>query len=258
MSIMKILCIDVGNTSVHYGIAEKQTVTESGHFPTNPSQSKLSQIFREAFEHLFPKTDGISFCSVVPKFNEPLLNYLRLTNLPIFHLTHTNCKGLKLAYPRPEEIGQDRLANAIAAQTYYSVPAVIIDMGTAVTLDIISNAGYEGGIIAPGLEMMTRYLHEQTALLPKLDESDLLQVEGAIGKSTLHAMQLGVAVGFSGMLEALLKKVFAELKHRNSSKPIVLSTGGSTANLIRKWEQKSLFVKDLTLIGLAAIFEHTR
>lgn len=255
---MKVLCIDVGNTSIHYGIVEKQTATESGHFPTEQLRSEHSPSFSKALAPLLPKVDGISFCSVVPQLDEQLLDCFRSTDRPVFHLTHLNCHGLELAYPKPEEIGQDRLANAIAVQAYYGVPAVIIDMGTAVTLDIVSSAGYEGGIIAPGLALMTRYLHEQTALLPRLDESDLLQVEGAIGKSTLHAMQLGVAVGFSGMLEALLKKVFAELKRRNSSEPIVLSTGGSTANLVKEWRQKSLFVKDLTLIGLAAVFERTQ
>ena len=255
---MNILCIDVGNTSIHYGIVAKQTVTASGHFPTERVRSESSRSLFEALAPLLPKVDGISFCSVVPQFDKPILDHLQASNLPIFHLTHQNCHGLELAYPKPEEIGQDRLANAIAAQEYYGVPAVIIDLGTAVTLDIVSSAGYEGGIIAPGLAVMTRYLHEQTALLPRLEEDDLIQVEGAIGKSTLHAMQLGVAIGFSGMLEALLERVIAELKSRNATKPIILSTGGSTANLIKEWEQKSLFVKDLTLIGLSAAFQRTR
>ena len=150
---------------------------------------------------------------------------------------------LELAYPKPAEIGQDRIANAIAVQEYHGVPAIILDMGTAVTFDIITSAGYEGGIIAPGLAVMTRYLHEQTALLPELSEADLLNVEGAIGKSTVHAMKLGVAIGFSGMVDALLARVLAELKARGEAEPVVLSTGGSIANLTQDWAQKSLFVE---------------
>ena len=254
---MKILCIDVGNTRIHYGIVEGQTVSKTGHFHTNHFLSGSYESFSTALATILAKVEGISFCSVVPKINEHLLNYLQSTGLPVFQLTHLNCHGLKLAYPNPGEIGQDRLANAIAAQQYYSIPAIILDMGTAVTLDIVSNAGYEGGIIAPGLAVMTNYLHEQTALLPKLNENDLLQVEGAIGKSTLHAMQLGVAIGFSGMLDALLTRVFTELQNRDGVSPIVLSTGGSIANLTKEWSAKSRFIENLTLIGLAAAFERT-
>ena len=251
---MKILCIDIGNTSTHYGIVEGQTILEFGNFPTGQFRSGSLQSFSKVLATLAPKIDGISFCSVVPEVNQTLLDSFQSMSLPVFHLTHLNCHGLELAYPKPEEIGQDRLANAIAAQEYYSVPAIILDMGTAVTLDIISSAGYEGGIIAPGLAIMTDYLHEQTALLPKLDVNDLLQVEGSIGKSTVQAMQLGVAIGFSGMLDALLSRVVSELGNREEKKPIILSTGGSITNLVKEWAQKSHFVKDLTLIGLATAF----
>jgi type III pantothenate kinase len=124
-------------------------------------------------------------------------------------------------------------------------------MGTAVTFDIISSQGYEGGVIAPGLNLMTRYLHEQTALLPELSADDLLSVEGSFGKSTIQAMKLGVAVGFSGMIQSILDKVTDGLLERGESSPAVLSTGGSIANLTKDWAQKSHFVGDLTLIGLA-------
>ena len=97
---------------------------------------------------------------------------------------------------------------------------------------------------------MTRYLHEQTALLPCLDAEHLVSEDHAIGKSTVSAMQLGVAVGFSGMIEALLNRVLAEMKDRNEASPAILSTGGSVANLTQNWEKKCQFVPDLTLIGL--------
>ena len=149
----------------------------------------------------------------------------------IFHPTCESCLGLTLSYPKPKEIGQDRIANAIAAQEYHGIPAIVIDMGTAVTFDIVTSQGYEGGIIAPGLKVMTHYLHEQTALLPELASEDLIEVEGAIGKSTVHAMKLGVAVGFSGMIDALRTRVLDELKERGEAEPVVLSTGGGIANL---------------------------
>jgi type III pantothenate kinase len=250
-----ILSVDVGNTSTHYGLVDGQEVIQSGHFPTRHFRVGPSTEFAAAVTLLLENAAGISFCSVVPDINANLVASVRPFGLPIFHLTHETCRGLDLAYPKPAEIGQDRIANSIAVQEFYGVPAIILDMGTAVTFDIITSAGYEGGIIAPGLAVMTRYLHEQTALLPELSEDDLLHVEGAIGKSTVHAMKLGVAIGFSGMVDALRARVLAELKARGEAEPIVLSTGGSIANLTQDGAHKSLFVEDLTLMGLAVAFE---
>lgn len=248
---MKTLCIDVGNTSTHYGVVEDRHVSPVGHYPTADLLAGPSALFAETLSPLCAGVSGIAFCSVVPAVNANLRASLAETKLDIFQLTHQTCRGLKLVYPKPEEIGQDRIANAIAAQEFYGAPAVVIDMGTAVTFDIVSGKGYEGGIIAPGLAIMRKYLHEQTALLPELREEDLVSVKGAIGKSTVHAMQLGVAVGFSGMIDALLKRVSDELTKGGGPQPIVLSTGGSMANLTREWSEKSQFVENLTLLGLA-------
>jgi type III pantothenate kinase len=247
---MKQLCIDVGNTSTHFGLVEGRKVTQVGHFPTAGFLKGPSKEFLEVVAPILEDADGIAFCSVVPPVNANLEASLTGTGLPLFHLTHKSCKGLNLVYPKPAEIWQDRIANAIAAQEYFGTPAVVIDMGTAVTFDIVSSKGYEGGIIAPGLAVMRKYLHEQTALLPELSEGDLANVSGGIGKSTVHAMQLGVAVGFSGMIDALLRRVQAELCASGEADPVVLSTGGSIANLTRDWGDKSKFVENLTLMGL--------
>jgi type III pantothenate kinase len=249
---MSILCIDVGNTTIHYGLVEGQQVASTADFPTAALVTAPSAAFTESLRPLIERADRVAFCSVVPAINGHLRASLEKPSERIFHLSDTTCRGLRLIYPRPKEIGQDRIANAIAAQEYFGTPAVVIDMGTAVTFDIISSQGYEGGIIAPGLAVMTRYLHEQTALLPELRPEDLLQVEGAIGKSTVEAMKLGVAVGFSGMIRSLLDAVIKELATRETVAPVILSTGGSVANLTREWGQKSRFVENLTLMGLAA------
>ena len=200
-SCMNILCVDVGNTRIHYGIVNKQTVLTSGYFPTKQVLASPATFWANTLAPLLQEADGIAYCSVDPAIGTNLFTDVNLANRLVFHLTHLHCKGLNLAYPKPEEIGQDRLANAIAAQEYYGTPAIILDMGTAITLDIVSQDGYEGGIIAPGLSLMTRYLHEKTALLPMVAESELLNVEGVIGKSTVHAIRIGVAVGFYGEIE---------------------------------------------------------
>ncbi len=247
---MNHLCIDVGNTRTHYGLVSGQTVQCAGQFSTHNFDRAPSPEFAQAVAPLIAQAEGVSYCSVVPTINENLCASLAEFAKPIFHLTCETCTGLDLAYPKPQEIGEDRIANAIAAQEFYGIPAIVIDMGTAVTFDIISCQGYEGGIIAPGLAVMTHYLHEQTALLPKLKPEDLVNVEGAIGKSTVDAMKLGVSVGFSGMVQSILDKVTDGLAVRSGANPVVLSTGGSVANLTKDWAQKSEFVQDLTLMGL--------
>ena len=250
---MKTLCIDIGNTSSHYGLVDGESVSHAGDLPTAelslPSEGAIT-----ALQPLLETADRSAYCSVVPTVNLLLEARLKATGKPCHHLTADNCGGLAIHYPKPDEIGEDRLANALAAQTYHHTPAIVIDLGTAVTFDIISSQGYEGGIIAPGLGLMTRYLHEQTALLPELKPEDLVQVEGAIGKSTRHAMQLGVAIGYSGMLDALCDRVIAELREREGVDPLILTTGGSTANLTSDWATRAQFVPHLTLQGLAAAF----
>ena len=247
---MSHLCIDVGNTSIHYGLVSGQTVQCAGQFPTHNFDNTPSPEFARVVAPLISQSEGISYCSVVPAINKNLCASLAKFAKPIFHLTCETCTGLNLSYPTPYEIGEDRIANAIAAQEFYGIPAIVIDMGTAVTFDIISSKGYEGGIIAPGLAVMTHYLHEQTALLPEIKAEDLVNIEGAIGKSTVDAMKLGVAVGFSGMIQSILDKVTNGLAEQSESLPIILSTGGSVANLTKDWAQKSEFVQDLTLMGL--------
>ncbi len=248
---MKTLCIDVGNTSIHFGIVEGQTVTHTADFVTADLELANGYGFSSALAPLLKLADGIAYCSVVPAINPFLESLFEDLAVPFFHLTSETCNGLEITYPKPTEIGEDRLANALAAQAFYGVPAIVIDMGTAVTFDIITSHGYEGGIIAPGLGLMTSYLHEQTALLPELKPEDLIQVEGAIGKSTRQAMQLGVAIGYSGMLDALCARVINEITNKEGTNPIILSTGGSIANLTHDWAEKSQFVENLTLLGLA-------
>lgn len=251
---MKILCIDIGNTNLNYAVVEKMKVIEANSFPTKRLKEDLHYI--KEF-HTFIETHqvaAVSFCSVVPDLNSRLKSLLGL-EIPIYQLTDKTLLGIDLHYPKPNEVGHDRIANALTAQTYFSLPAIIIDLGTAITLDVVTEKGYEGGIIAPGFQLMTRYLNEQTALLPELDNEALGSVEGSFGKSTIQAMQLGVSIGFSGMVDALLQHVLNTMEVTNGNKPIVLSTGGSIANLTQEWVEKTEFVDHLTLIGLAVAYE---
>ena len=178
---------------------------------------------------------------------------LEKLGVPVWHLRHDAAPGLGIAYPKPQEIGQDRLANCMGAQARFGAPAVVIDMGTAVTFDILTERGYEGGVIAPGIGVMTRYLHEQTALLPALDPADLM-ISSGVGKSTIDAMKLGCAVGFAGMIDALLVRVLAELEGWGVKNPTLIATGGVAGILPKAWSDRIRWEPNITLHGLEEAF----
>jgi type III pantothenate kinase len=114
-----------------------------------------------------------------------------------------NVAGIGIDYPRPETIGPDRLANAMAARARFGAPVVVLDFGTAVTLDVVNRRGdYTGGVIAPGLSAMTDYLHEKTALLPPIH---IREVRRAIGRSTEEAMLVGAVHGYRGLIRELVR-----------------------------------------------------
>lgn len=250
-----LLCIDIGNTHTHYGVADNGRVLTQHQLPTravdHPADGFGPVLDRLVAAH--PALEGAAFCSVVPAASILLGRVFEQHRFarPVLQLTPDKRLGVPLNYPKPEEIGQDRLANAAGAQALCGTPAVVIDLGTAVTFDILTRSrGYEGGIIAPGLDVMRRYLHEQTALLPLLDDS--LELPGVIGRSTVEAMRIGTVIGLGGMIQALLDAVLTEMARRGESLPRVLATGASASLLEKTLRQPFTVVPDLTLRGLAA------
>jgi type III pantothenate kinase len=156
--------------------------------------------------------------------------------------------GIRIDYPQPSRIGADRLANAVAAASLYKLPAVVIDFGTAVTFDIISeNRAYLGGVIAPGLNAMTDYLHERTALLPRLK---LREPRRYIAKSTVEAMRVGAVAGYRGLVREILSGIRAELPGPLRS---IVATGGQGELVASRVSEIQLVNPLLTLQGLQII-----
>lgn len=235
---------------MHYGQVEDGKVADRGDVPTRDF----------AIESMLPLDgiDGISYCSVCPTVTHDVRSALADFPRPVYELRAETLQGVAIGYPHPGEIGPDRLANALGAVTVIGAPAVVIDMGTATTFDVVTRAGgYIGGIIAPGLGLMTRYLHEQTALLPELNADDLVD-PGHLGASTVEAMSLGCTVGFTGMISALLQRVLAEMQTSGEAAPAVIFTGGSAGKLIRSAFPEYRHMPDLTLLGLEAAFHNTQ
>lgn len=249
-----ILTIDIGNTHTHFALVEsaRDPHLAPQEFPTVRSTGEASA-YATTLAPRLARADGIAYASVVPTANEPLETFLReeAPSLPVFQLTAPNVPPpVKISYPRPAEIGQDRLANAVAATALHPLPAVVIDLGTAVTFDIITaENGYEGGIIAPGVRVMTEFLHRQTALLPLLEEP--LQAEEIIGTSTRQAMTIGCVIGFRGLIHALLEEIANELASRQTPLRSLIFTGG-TGFLFRPGAEGLNFFRSDTVSSLKA------
>ena len=156
-------------------------------------------------------------------------------------------------YPRPETIGPDRLANAVAVRKHFGAPAVVVDFGTAVTFDVVDRAGnYIGGIITPGLAAMTDYLHEKTALLPRIK---IREVRSAVGKSTEQAMLIGTVHGYRGLVRELIAELKRELKAKNLP---VVATGGYAELIAAKLPEITAVKPNLTLEGLRLVWQATK
>jgi type III pantothenate kinase len=195
------------------------------------------------------KFDRVVLCSVVPKkaalLRAELGSGLRA---PLHNVDHRSELGVGIDYPKPKTIGADRLANAAAAAAFYGAPCVVVDFGTAVTFDILSpEKTYIGGVIAPGLEAMTDYLHQRTAKLPKIS---LLEPPGPIGKSTRHAMLAGAVYGYRG----LVRQILAEIRPAIGVRKLRAVATGGYANLIACGVPEIATVhENLTLEGLRLI-----
>ena len=249
---MRLLCLDIGNTSAHWGLVEGRVVGATGDIPT-------SALNAEALARLLAQggIEGLALASVVPEATRTALPTLSAAGLPLHHLRHDTVRGLGFDYPTPAEVGQDRLANCIGAQLLVGAPAIVVDMGTATTLDVLTRRGYAGGIIAPGLGVMTGYLHSRTALLPELDPAGLLGGP-VVGKSTVDAMRAGCAIGFAGMVAALLDAVAGEMRRQGEGEPAVVATGGAAPFLPASWAGPIRHEPHLTLLGLAESFQRSR
>ncbi len=247
---MKCLVVDIGNTSTSIGIADNHSIIK---------QARIKQVdstytaIKDLIIDLKGKEvlHGSIVASVVPDLNDRWARALKCAiKKDAIFVSHKINLGIDIEYPNPGSIGADRLVNAVAASKLYGYPAIVADFGTALTFDILSpDNKYIGGIITPGLPLMTDYLHEKTALLPHVElKGDV----PSIGKSTEDAIKIGATVGYRG----ILRETVAHLKKVLGVEEINLSaTGGYAGWVLDGLDMPFVLEKDLTLIGLSYIFE---
>jgi type III pantothenate kinase len=252
-----ILLFDIGNTHTHLGLADGDRVRRQTNIPTAAWFDGTAAALVKRFTGRRRLT-GAVLCSVVPRATPLVKKAAQETwQLDALELTHRTLTGLGnerlgIDYPRPASIGPDRLANALAARHHFGAPVVVVDFGTAVTFDVVNRAGnYVGGIIAPGLAAMTDYLHEKTALLPRIRIRDTEQI---IGKSTEEAMLAGAVHGYRGLVRELIGELRREL---GSSRMRVVATGGYAELIAQRLPVINAVAPDLTLEGLRLLWRAT-
>ena len=274
---MRILIVDNSNTRTKFALADGNQLDPWRAIIPTPEISPKS--LEECLADI--NWDASIISSVVPQKAAILASWLG--NKPCHQLSHLSKLPIGINYPKPEQIGADRLANAVGAHALFGSPCIVLDFGTAVTFDVIASAddrkevqapagdgasaqraggvqahaddckevqashpSYQGGVIAPGLASMTEGLANRTALLPHIT---LQEPECAIGKSTEQAMLAGAVYGYRGLVREILHNLNKEFPND----PLVIATGGDAPLITRGLDEITHLSPDLTLEGLKII-----
>jgi type III pantothenate kinase len=236
------LLIDISNSFTKLAFASQRRVFQ----PSRIATARLSTAYLRRFAGR--RNIGLLVVSsVVPRKNSVIRSAAEKTK--VLWLNPQLNLGVGIDYPRPRSIGADRLANAAAVAELYGCPSIVVDFGTAVTFDIVSKGrNYIGGVIAPGLEAMTNFLYQRTALLPRLS---LEEPRRAIGKSTIAAMKSGAVFGYRGLVREIIARIKAEQFRRQNVH--VVATGGYAGLIAAKLCEIDAIHPHLTLEGLRIV-----
>ncbi len=250
-----LLALDVGNTNITIGIFEGRKLTARWRLRTVHEQTAdewgilLRNLF--AINALdLAAIDGVIIASVVPPLDSNLaaMSEHYFQRAPMFVTADTDT-GVKIRYDNPQEVGADRIVNAVAAALKYGGPCVVVDLGTAITFDVISRHGeYLGGIICPGIGIAIAGLFSKTARLPMVD---FRAPERLIGTNTVGAIQSGLYHGSIAMIDGILERLIEELGPKTST----VATGGQAELILRGSRYLKEMDPDLTLEGLQIIWE---
>jgi type III pantothenate kinase len=251
-----LLAIDAGNTNTLFAVHDGTRWVAQWRTSTSDTRTAdeymvwLAQLM--GLENLKPKDiDGAVIGTVVPQATFNLRTLCR---------RYFNCDpfvvgddmldlGIEIDMDKPEEVGADRLANAVAAHSSYENSLIVLDFGTATTFDIVNARGaYAGGIIAPGVNLSLEALHAHAAKLPRIA---IQRPDHVIGKSTVTAMQSGVYWGYVSMIEGMIGRIKAEY-----GKPMkVIATGGLASIFDNATSAIEIVDRDLTIRGLLEIYQ---
>lgn len=250
-----LLAIDVGNTQTHIGAFDGDDLVEHWRFATD-GEDTADQLAVRVSAMLALRgmelgaVDASIVCSVVPRLNP---EYARMCEsylgAPCVMVGPGVKTGMAVRLDNPHELGADRLVNAVAAFEKIGGPCAVVDFGTAITFDAVSEAGeYLGGVIGPGVQISMEALTERAARLPKVD---LAEPSGVIGRTTQASLQSGMVYGFAGAIDAIAGRLRAELGEETA----FVATGGMASSIVPFCEMVDEVDDLLTLTGLRLIYE---
>jgi len=264
-----LLCVDVGNSQTAVGLFEGERLVRTWHVATEERRTAdewvvlLRGLLREvpdavgAEEGLqragLPVT-GIAVCSTVPMVLHEIRQVLERSFAAVPHLVvETGVRsGVPVHMDNPREVGTDRIVNALAASTLFGGPAIVVDVGTATTFDVISARGeYVGGAISPGIEISLEALAARGAQLRRVE---LARPRAVIAKNTVEALQSGAVFGFAAQIDGIVTRMVHELGSPRAEVTVV-ATGGLAPVVLAECSQVDRHEPDLTLIGLRLVFE---
>ena len=257
-----LLAIDVGNTNIVLGAFEGRTLVQSWRLQTlrERTSDELGLLVDGLFAHSRldrVKIRGVIIGSVVPPLTSSIRamvqRYFGVVPLTVDPGINTS---MPILYENPSEVGADRIVNAIAAYERFGVdgsrPLVVVDFGTATTLDAITSKGeYLGGAICPGVQISADALFQRAARLPRIDVRKPARV---IGRTTVSAMESGLFYGYVGMVEGLVKRMSEEL----GGNAICIATGGLADVIAPETPLIQHVEPDLTLHGLRLVWERNQ
>ncbi|HYD30155.1 MAG TPA: type III pantothenate kinase [Azospirillaceae bacterium] len=251
-----LLAIDAGNTNVVFAIYDGDVQRGMWRCATDPRRT--GDEYAVWLIHLMA-LKGLNPCDITAAIVGSVVPQVTF-NLKRLCKGHFNCEPLQVGSPsvklgaeakvdRPEEVGADRLVNAVAAAATYTPPLIVIDFGTATTFDVVDDDGnYAGGVIAPGINLSLEALHMAAAKLPRVD---IVQPSAVIGKSTVACMQSGIFWGYIGLIEGLIRRIQAEY----GGPMTVVGTGGLAVLFARATNVIQHIDGELTLRGLLLIHQ---
>ncbi|TET15681.1 MAG: type III pantothenate kinase [Dehalococcoidia bacterium] len=253
-----LLAIDIGNTNIAVGIFENEELRAAWRLGTDVH--KLEDEYASVFLNLL-SLKGLAFadidCAIISSSVPPLVTvfeglcqrYFEVSPMIVGPGTKT---GVRISIENPREVGADRVVNAAAGHRLYGGPLIVIDFGTATTLDAVSEEGdYLGGAIAPGIGISAEALFEHAAKLPRVE---LIRPQKAIGRNSVSAMQSGIIFGYVGLIEGIVVRMRKEL----GGTAKVIATGGLADVICRETDIVDALEPDLTLVGLRLVHELNR
>jgi len=253
-----ILAVDIGNTNTVCGLFRQRELVSHFRFRTEigitaDELGLLIEQFLKLHGVERSEIEAVAIASVVPPLLEPWMEMGERYFGKRPFVPRACELGIPIRLDRPEEVGVDRVLNALAAWEKYRSALIIIDYGTATTFDCVSQDGaYLGGAIAPGLMLAAEGLFQKTSMLPRVDL--LKPPEQAIGKDTFSALKSGLLFGFAALSDGLVDRMALEFEDA----PRVIATGG-LAKVMQKLCQRIEAIEPfLTLEGLRIWLEKLR